>query len=299
MTDLKRANDSLLCCHAHGETSPRSYTRYEQTRGHTGLMLDDLVFSLPCATNRRDSGVGQTLQEQQAFHRAHSYPGSVHICGVGNTQKDKFPTAPEFFFWQPTTGHIARFQVTEEPRDTNTRQAQTNIAHGFTIKPEQVFLKWTTSGRRPLEARNQGTPGNPPLPGLRDSSCWGLCLGQRRASFSRQQGRDVQVTSEDGRVREGKGAQFLRTPAEVDYARPAVQRTGKAVSLGLAGQLSSHPLSHQIRRPMRMNVRRRRNTNVVSRVSSHWNPFLAWSSCCLRRASRRARRRRSRSSCSP
>lgn len=116
--------------------------------GHGGTQAFCLMTLSSHCHQQKGPGVGQTLREQQAFHRAHSYPGSVHICGVGNTQKDKFPTAPEFFFWQPTTGHIARFKVTEEPRDTNTGQAQTNIAQGFTIKPEQVFLKWTTSGRR-------------------------------------------------------------------------------------------------------------------------------------------------------
>lgn len=84
------------------------------------------------------------------FGADHSKVSIYHIFSLhqvspvawGIHRKTKLYTS-EFFFWQPTIGHIARFKVTE-PHGTNMGQKQTIPAQSFTIKPEQVFQKLTT-----------------------------------------------------------------------------------------------------------------------------------------------------------
>ena len=55
------------------------------------------------------------------FPRITSLPYLGLTCGLGNSQKDKFRTTPDFFLSAATTGHIARFKVTREPHTTRGR----------------------------------------------------------------------------------------------------------------------------------------------------------------------------------
>lgn len=88
-------------------------------------------------------------------------------------------------------------------------------------------------------------------------------------------------------------------PAEVGFEGQWLGLSREAIFLGLAGEASLPSSLPYMRRPMVMKMRSSSKMTVVSRVSSQLKPFLARSSCSLRRASRRARRRRSRCSCSP
>lgn len=124
-------------------------------------MLGDLAFPLPHATNRRGSGSGADHTRMTRFPKIPFLPYIRSHLWLGNSQKDKVHTTPEFFFWQSTIGHIAWFKVTQEPHGTNVGQEQTMLAQSFTIKPEQVFQKLTISGRQPLEAGPQETQEKP------------------------------------------------------------------------------------------------------------------------------------------
>lgn len=124
-------------------------------------------------------------------------------------------------------------------------------------------------------------PGKPCTPDFRESPSWG-----EGGLFLGPSGRDVA-----GRVGVVAAVQFLGPQAEVDYGRSKVS--------GPAEPRLLPPFSAQIRKPTMMKAKRKRKMKVVSRTSSHLKPLVARSSCCLRRASRRARKRRSRSSCSP
>lgn len=215
----------------------------------------------------------------------------------GTHRKTKFMQPQNFSFGSRlVTLHVSRLQRSPT---VQTSGEQTVLAQSFTIKPEQGFQKLTTTGRQPLEAGAQGTPENP--------SFWAFGtfhLGASSWAFSILfwvvgEGHAGERLSKVDGEKEG-GEQFLRTPAEVENGRQRVQEDRKGYFLGVGwGLLPFPPLSNYKRKLMMRKIVTRRTTKVASRVSSHWKSFLARFSCCLRRASRRALRRRSRSSCSP
>lgn len=126
-------------------------------------------------------------------------------------------TTPEFFFWQPTIGHIARFKVTETP-STNTGAGVDNSFSEFYKKARASVPEVDKIRKQLLETGTQGIPENPSLSGLQGSSFWGT----QKSPFLVGKGRDMHVSGHAGRV--GKRRErFLRTPAEVDYGRRRVQ----------------------------------------------------------------------------
>lgn len=195
----------------------------------TGTLIPYSMTLLSHSHMPTEGGVGSGADHTRMarFQIPHSYPTPGLTCGLGNSQKDKVRTTPEFFFWQPTIGHSARFKVTEEPHGRHAGQEQPVLAQSFTTKPEQVFQKWTTSGRQPLEAGTQGTPENPSLLGFRDSPSWGLFLGHRKATFSGPWGEGCAGPRLGWAGGEEEGRAVLRTPAEADYGRQRAREDGK------------------------------------------------------------------------
>lgn len=85
---------------------------------------------------------------------------------LGNSQKDKVRTTPEFFFWQPTIGHMARFKVTQAPHGRKEGGAGADSAcselysNARARVPEVDNTRKATSGsRHPRDSRKPFTVG--------------------------------------------------------------------------------------------------------------------------------------------
>lgn len=199
-----------------------TFNKYGHRKAH------DLAFFSTPRGHQQKAKWDLTTQERLSFHRSHLYPTSGLTCGWGNSQKGKFCKTPDFFVWAATTGHIARFKVTQEPHIIRVGQEQTSLARSFTRKPEQMFQKLTSGSRHPRASRKPLTLG---LSGLfirglfsrasKSLLFWsGVGVGTCRS-----------MPKLDRWATEG-GEQFLWAPAEVDKWRQGVQDDTQGHFLG-------------------------------------------------------------------
>ena len=132
-----------------------------------------------------------------AYSRSHLW--------LGKLTERQGCTTPQFFFWQPTIGHIARFKVTETP-STNMGAGADNSFSELYKKARASVPEVDNIRRQLLETGTQGTPENPSLSGLQGSSFWGLLLGHQKVSLSGPQGEGCagQWLSWEGGEEEGR-----------------------------------------------------------------------------------------------
>ena len=118
------------------------------------------------------------------FPRITSLPYLGLTCGLGNSQKDKFPTTPYFFLSAATIGPITCFKVTREPHATYMGQEQTNLARSFTRKARANIPKVDKIRKRAPQGL-QETPRSRAFRTLHLGACF---LEQRKAFSGREWG---------------------------------------------------------------------------------------------------------------
>lgn len=199
------------------------FAKYGHRKAH------DLAFFPTPRGHQQKAKWDLTTQEWPSSHGSHLYPTSGLTCGLGNSQKGKFRKTPDFFVWAATTGHIARFKVTQEPHATRMGQEQTSLAWSFTRKPEQMFQKLTNSGSR--HPRTSRKPLTLRLSGLFIRGLFSRASKSLLFWSGAGVGTCRSMAKLDRWATEG-GEQFLRAPAEVDNGRQGVQDNTQGHFLG-------------------------------------------------------------------
>lgn len=167
MTDLEGANNLLPAIMPTDEfLQGHTFNKYGHRKAH------DLAFF---STPRGHDQVGSDYRTAK-FPPITSLPYIRSHLWLGELTKRPSFVRPSFFVWAATTGHIARFKVTQEPHIIRVRQGADESCSGLqrqTNVPEVDIWKQAPQGLQKTS-----------LSGFQDSSLGACFLEHRKASFS-------------------------------------------------------------------------------------------------------------------